>query len=257
MIHHLHTHGFIRITTTAAADNEKVTRPLLTEMFGPIRRTFYGDMWHFSADAAMEDTAYSTQLLEPHTDGTYFSHCPGLQVLQCLNHTGGSGGETVLVDGLAVVQQLRKLHPDDYQFLLNETIPVRHDGDGMHLYQERPVLDVCDEALRRNPADDDGLIQLRFNDNDRCIKRFQRPEDAEKYYHALGSLLALTRQRENQHWFLLRRNELLIVDNWRVLHGRASFTGHRTIGGCYIDRDDYISALHRHRKAFKNHSQIV
>ena len=56
----------------------------------------------------------------------------------------------------------------------------------------------------------------------------------------------------------------MILDNWRVLHGRSSFTGSRTmgiyiykhkysmiyilsifkkIGGCYIDRDDYISSL--------------
>ena len=35
--------------------------------------------------------------------------------------------------------------------------------------------------------------------------------------------------------------EQAVFDNWRVLHGRSSFTGKRRLYGAYINRDDYVS----------------
>lgn len=36
--------------------------------------------------------------------------------------------------------------------------------------------------------------------------------------------------------------EVIFVDNWRVMHGRESFTGLRQICGCYLTRDDVLSS---------------
>ena len=35
---------------------------------------------------------------------------------------------------------------------------------------------------------------------------------------------------------------VLIVNNWRVLHGRTAFSGERSVVGCYISRTDFLSA---------------
>jgi trimethyllysine dioxygenase len=35
----------------------------------------------------------------------------------------------------------------------------------------------------------------------------------------------------------------VIVDNWRVLHGRSSFTGKRRLCGAYLNWDDYRSRI--------------
>lgn len=63
----------------------------------------------------------------------------------------------------------------------------------------------------------------------------------------------------NQYWFQLTPGKLLstpafvsfvltwrkltfaVFDNWRVLHGRAAFTGKRRMCGGYINRDDWVS----------------
>lgn len=37
-------------------------------------------------------------------------------------------------------------------------------------------------------------------------------------------------------------HEVIFIDNWRVLHGRESFTGLRQLCGCYLTRDDILSA---------------
>lgn len=36
---------------------------------------------------------------------------------------------------------------------------------------------------------------------------------------------------------------LLVIDNHRVLHGRAAFTGKRRMCGAYIGADDYLARL--------------
>lgn len=35
---------------------------------------------------------------------------------------------------------------------------------------------------------------------------------------------------------------VVFFDNWRVLHGRAEFTGKRVFGGAYMSRRDFMSA---------------
>ncbi len=33
----------------------------------------------------------------------------------------------------------------------------------------------------------------------------------------------------------------MLFDNWRVLHGRLAYTGHRHLCGGYVNREDYLS----------------
>jgi trimethyllysine dioxygenase len=49
------------------------------------------------------------------------------------------------------------------------------------------------------------------------------------------------KEKGNEYWEQLTPGKVLIFDNWRVLHGRSSFTGKRRICGGYINRDDWIS----------------
>ena len=41
----------------------------------------------------------------------------------------------------------------------------------------------------------------------------------------------------------------MLFDNWRVLHGRLSYTGHRHLCGAYVNREDYESRLRTSRSA--------
>jgi trimethyllysine dioxygenase len=42
---------------------------------------------------------------------------------------------------------------------------------------------------------------------------------------------------------VLAPGEALLFDNWRVLHGRAAYTGHRRLCGGYVNREDVESRL--------------
>ena len=88
--------GMVSVTGVDSRD-ERATRELC-ESIAPIHSTFFGDFWTFGtsqeqslvgtgfeyftvlpAQAAFEDTAYGSEAIGPHTDGTYMDQPPGIQ----------------------------------------------------------------------------------------------------------------------------------------------------------------------------------
>lgn len=200
----------------------------VASVFGYVRRTIYGDVWVFSADGAMADSAYSTDALRPHTDGTYSHDAPGLQLLLCLEYEA-SGGESVLVDGRRIFERLPAAHRET---LSRISVPGEYVGDGAHLRAERPVF-----RCRRGH-----LEQVSFNNYDRAPFRLA-DDDMVRFYEALRAFERLANDESMQWRQVLAPGEMIIFDNWRVLHGRAAFTGHRRMAGCYVNREDYESRL--------------
>ncbi|HJL03699.1 MAG TPA: TauD/TfdA family dioxygenase [Polyangiaceae bacterium LLY-WYZ-15_(1-7)] len=203
------------------------TRALL-ERVGPLRCTLFGDLWDFTADLAHGDTAYTTLAIGPHTDGTYFTDPPGLQAFHCLAFDG-AGGESLLVDGLALDARLREELPEGRRLLAETPVPWRYLEPGVHLRAVAPVLDLSPGGTLRS---------LRVNDGDRAP--FEPPSG---WYAAWSRLLALAEDAAFVFRFRLRPGRVLLFDNHRVLHGRAAFEGHRRLCGAYLDRDVFESRL--------------
>ena len=63
-----------------------------------------------------------------------------------------------------------------------------------------------------------------------------------KFYKAIKKFDSLANSPEFQWRHTLKSGELLIFNNWRVLHGRGSFKGKRKMAGCYINMEDFESA---------------
>ena len=202
----------------------------LARRIGYVRETIFGGMWEFQADLSRADTAYTNHTLRPHTDGTYSQDAPGLQVLHCLAFDG-TGGESTMVDGFRVAAQLRVSEPELYRVLSTVEVPGRYVGDGVHLRAARPVF--------RHDAGG-SLVQVSFNNADRAP--FSLPTDEmRRFYEALRAFERRVNDERLQWRRVNRPGDALVFDNWRVLHGRLSYTGHRHLCGCYVNREDYLS----------------
>lgn len=81
----------------------------------------------------------------------------------------------------------------------------------------------------------------RFNPYDRAPLRTVPPEDMAHFYDSYEALTNIIRRQESEFWIKLKPGMVLLVDNWRVMHGRSGFTGKRVICGCYLPRDDWTS----------------
>jgi|CXWL01.1.fsa_nt_gi trimethyllysine dioxygenase len=222
-------HGFCIATgtpTTAAATEALVRR------VSYVRETIFGGFWEFTADLSKADTAYTNLELRPHTDGTYSHDAPGLQLLHCLEFDG-EGGESTIVDGFRLADELRLTAPRHFEVLSTVAIPGQYIGDGVHLMAARPVL-------RHDHTG--ALVQVSFNNADRAPLLLAADEMTE-LYDALRGFDLLANQRRFQWRHVLQPGEALLFDNWRVLHGRTAYTGRRRLCGAYLNHEDFESRL--------------
>lgn len=221
--------GFAVLTQTPT-QQESVAA--LAGKIGYVRETIFGGLWEFEANEARADSAYTPKTLRPHTDSTYSHDAPGLQILLCLDYQA-EGGDSLLVDGLEIARRLAAEHPAEYAILGRIAIPGRYLGDGAHLVAERPVFRL----------DRDGrILQVSFNNYDRAPFRLPEP-DMTTLYRAIAAFDRLANDPALQWRRGLRAGDLLIFDNWRVLHGRTAFSGQRRMAGCYLNREDFESRL--------------
>lgn len=204
----------------------------LIERVGYIRHTIFGGFWDFEADLSKADTAYTNLELRPHTDGTYSHDAPGAQLLHCI-HFDGTGGESSIVDGLRIARDLREQAPEHFRTLSTVAVPGQYIGDGSHLMAARPVFRHDHTGT---------LVQVSFNNSDRAP--FLLPADEmTAFYDALRAFEELANDHAGQWRHVLRPGEAMLFDNWRVLHGRAAYTGRRHLCGAYLNHEDIESRL--------------
>uniref|UniRef100_A0A3Q0SDN0 Trimethyllysine dioxygenase, mitochondrial n=1 Tax=Amphilophus citrinellus TaxID=61819 RepID=A0A3Q0SDN0_AMPCI len=209
----------------------------VTQRVGLVRETTYGRMWSFTSDFSRGDTAYSQLALDRHTDTSYFQEPCGIQVFHCLKHEG-TGGRTLLVDGFHAAEKLRQKSPENFELLAQ--VPIRHeyiettDSHRNHMTGIGPVLNVY-------PWNNE-MYLIRYNNYDRSVINTVPHDMVRRWYVAHRELTTELRRPENELWLKLTPGKVVFIDNWRVLHGRESFTGLRQLCGCYLTRDDVLSA---------------
>ncbi|CAH2242874.1 jg26498 [Pararge aegeria aegeria] len=177
---------------------EKVCKAL-----GGIQHTMFGGMWKVQNNMLHSDTAYTNIPLSPHNDNTYFNEAAGLQIFHCLEHSNGTGGETILVDGFYGASQLKKEYPEDYEFLTKFNVEAEYMEDGHYLRYSAPVIQV--DNLK-------DITQIRFNVFDRAPMAFSSREECRAYYRSLRNLSRYYENPECQLKFKLVPEIAVSVD---------------------------------------------
>tara|TARA_B100000941_G_C28492216_1_gene548652 strand:- start:846 stop:1946 length:1101 start_codon:yes stop_codon:yes gene_type:complete len=230
---HLYEKGFIVIKN---CNPKKSSVESIAKKIGYVRESIFGGLWSFESNNDMADSAYTQNELRPHTDSTYSNDAPGLQLLLCC-HYNAVGGESVLVDGFKIAEKIKKEKNDLYELLSSVEVTGQYIGDGVFLKAKRPIF-------RLDKKDD--LVQVSFNNYDRAPFRLS-DKKTKKFYDAIREFDLMVNDRQYQWRYILKPGELLIFNNWRILHGRGSFTGDRKISGCYINKEDFDSSCRIHK----------
>lgn len=209
----------------------------LCEKLMYIRPTHYGGFWDFTSDLGKKDTAYTNFDISSHTDGTYWSDTPGLQLFHLLYHDG-KGGTTSLVDAFKCAEIFKNEDPESFALLTKIPVPAHSAGEEKVCIQP----DIAQPVFRLDP--EGNLLQVRWNQSDRsCMDTWSTPLDVPKFYKAIRKWFKIISLPENEMFYQLRPGQCLIFDNWRCFHLRTEFTGKRRLCGAYINRDDYLSKL--------------
>jgi gamma-butyrobetaine dioxygenase len=175
------------------------------------------------------DLAYTSILLDAHTDNPYRNPVPGVQLLHCLvNQT--SGGLSTLVDGLAAAEYLRANDPPAFERLARTAVQFRYRDAHTELTASAPLIEL----------DVTGRVRAVHFSPRLDFAPLQPPAELAEFYRARRALDRLLRSRERELKFLLAAGDLMMMDNRRLLHGRTAFDpaeGLRHLQGCYIDID--------------------
>ena len=67
------------------------------------------------------DRAYTSAGLMFHTDNTYTKNTAGLEAFQVIE-PAPKGGDSQIIDGFYCAEQLRKLHPKEFDILANTVV---------------------------------------------------------------------------------------------------------------------------------------
>ena len=226
----IRTYGFGLLRGFAGGHPETTA---LAARIGNPASTIFGTTWDLASDVdAHDDTAYTQTFLAPHTDGTYMHHAPGLQMF-CCTERDGTGGESVIVDGFALAETLRADYPQDFQVLTTVSVPGHYIEPGVELRTSRPAIQL----------DANGhVVQISMNNYDRS-PMYLPADEMRDFYRAYGRLHELANDRSRWHSIRLEAGDVLINDNWRVLHGREAYAGGRRFVGCYLNHSDLESRI--------------
>ncbi len=231
-------YGFVIIKNVPTENNFIVK---FANSIGSVRRTNFGEYFDVKSKPKPNDLAYTSLHLAPHTDNPYRNPVPCIQLLHCIENQV-SGGYSTLVDGFTVTEDLKMENPDFYNILTEIKVKFR-------FIDKEVVLEDWSELIKLN--NDKSFKQVRFSPRLDYVPVLEK-EKLDLYYKARKKLSEMYNSEKYRIEFKLKPKDLLMMDNYRSLHGRTSFDpneGNRFLQGCYIDYDSTEGKLkHLKRK---------
>lgn len=201
----------------------------ISRRFGYLRETNFGELFNVETKPNPSDLAYTDVALASHTDNPYRNPIPGIQYLHCLKNEV-SGGLSTLVDGMAIAEALREENARQADILEQINVRFRYEGPSAILEHHGPIIERDHEGFIRHIRLSSRLDYVPALDVDTLTH----------FYAGRRRLHEMSNSRDFQISFPFRPGTLLMMNNYRLLHGRTAFNGaqgHRHLQGCYIDHD--------------------
>ena len=229
LVENLFSAGFVLINHVPVTDTAVVE---LAGLLGEIRAQSYApvfDIWQRDDQDILSNTGSA---LVPHVDEPFRSHPPGLFLLHCLEASLDGGGTSVLVDGFMLGKTLKTRDPDAFVTLCEIPVPHHRRRAGyFEHYAESPVFSLDPEGE---------ITGFRFAE--RSSAPLVLPEALiQRIYAARRALLELAYDPRYQIKITLSPGDALLIDNYRLMHGRDAFSGERHLRQCNLDRDEAFS----------------
>ncbi|MBT7374818.1 MAG: DUF971 domain-containing protein [Porticoccaceae bacterium] len=209
---------------------------LLAPVLGPIRELLFDRIHNVSMEGHVYNIAHTSLGLPPHNDFASYSFPPSVQALHMLQNET-PGGESIVVDGWAVLEQLRADRPDYFKSLCEFAVPFREFDEANETYAVEPMV-RCDPQGH--------LVSFRFSNQLMQMMNPMQP-GIKTFYQAYHELCLRITDRDSpaRSTFKLQGGQVLLVAAHRVLHARESFQpiGKRHLQDAYFELDNVANKL--------------
>ncbi len=199
---------------------------------GEVRSTSWGTVFDVVSMEDANSLAYTNLPLVTHTDEGYRDPAPTVQ-LQHFLRADATGGESTLVDGFKIAEEMRSRVPDQFTQLATTMLDFHFADDTAEHSARGPIITL-------HP--DGSLKAIRYSNH--SVLPFLLPrEQMGPFYEAYLTFGTMRESDAYQLRLKMGAGDMYIVDNHRVLHGRTGFSsgGARHLQSCYIERDELVS----------------
>lgn len=233
MLQTLMEHGVVILDNVPAAVDSNIVRGFADNCLGGMQKDPVREEpnWVIKRKDDAASSAYTYHLrLNNHTDQAVAPHgLPGLIVT--MHYLSGTGVNT-LVDAYAVIEALRERDPEALRLLSTYGNCQQRDFIGSRVdFKDsfrRVSADMSDRSLMiqsKSPiiqVDHAGrAIRVQYNEIARTPSTITF-DQFPKWYRALTVWNDMIHSSEFEVELPLRAGQILVFDNWRVLHGRAA-----------------------------------
>lgn len=211
----------------------------LAESLGPIVESNYGRVFDIviTPEESRTSVANSGRILMPHTDDAYQNSPPGIIFFHCLIASNDGSGESIFVDGFKLAQILRQEDPEGFELLCKYELCFRKR------YDAGIDMQTCEPIIRLDSRGNVKGVRI----SNLFAAPLDMPEDLiEPFYAAYRKLMVL--YTDTKYWLQkgLQPGDLVVFDNYRVLHGRTEIemtNQSRHLRHCCVDSDYLHSQL--------------
>ncbi len=214
------------------APKEPNSLEVLSRRLGPIHETLFERIHNVSIEGYGYSVAHTSKEIPPHNDFASYKSQPSIQILHMLENEC-EGGDSIIVDGWEVVEDLRKDNPEYFNILKEFNVPFRQFDENNETYTVAPMINCLSDGSLESFRFSNHLMQM-INPSREGVKNFY------KAFHEASSRVLDSKYRST---FRLNAGEALIVASLRVLHGRESFvpSGKRYLQDAYFVYDNALN----------------
>jgi alpha-ketoglutarate-dependent taurine dioxygenase len=240
MLQALMEHGVVILDGVPAAEDSRIVRGFADDCLGGMQKDPARDEPNWvikKKDAAVSVSYDQPTRLNNHTDQSVPAH--GIPALLLTVHYVSGTGVNTLVDVYAVVEALKQRDPaalhmlstygncQERDFVRSRIDSVQKGTQGMLVATKKPILQLDDKG---------NLIRAQYNEVFRTPSTV--PFDKfQEWYRAYRVWTEMIHDPEFEVEVPLGAGQILVIDNWRVLHGRAgkvSSTDRCIMGGTVV-----------------------
>lgn len=217
--------------------NKETAGPEMIEHIAFVKQSHYGPRSPVINRPNTNNVAFTNAKLGMHNDLPQYEHMPGIIFIQCVEQHEGTGGESVIADGLFGAEYLRRNHPQAFEILTTTDSYFWDKGhanyswemDEFYKIARFPIITVDSQKevvrVAVNNAIRDSYIDL--------------PADRVKSFYSAMKLFNDILY-DNSVVFKMDSGDMMTLDNVRCLHGREGYEAYsqRHIESSYLDWDE-------------------
>jgi len=203
-------HGLIKNTPV-----DKGISTIIDEMkCGPIWETKFGKVDTVTYRADPTNQAYGKHYLAPHIDLPYYTQPPAAYFFYCQANEF-DGGESIWVDSFPIIDKMRKEKPEHFEILTTVETSFRSFSPtpGWHMAGSYPTIEMNKNDIYR-------VRDLFFARDEYQMVKDLDSETREKWWDAYHWFRGEIDNPDRRFNLKLQAGDLVIIDNWRVFHGR-------------------------------------